>query len=412
MVTVAVETLLPTDTTLKFSTCEAGGVTYQGVEIMAGSSQQFVLSNSNGCDSIVTVEVEGLPALSEDLLLSVCEGATVDYQGTTLSAGQDTTFLFTSAAGCDSLVNVQVETIMASVTTVPLEACSGDSAMYNGQSLPAGDTLQLLLTNAAGCDSIVLVPVAALSPPTVTVVTQPACPGQPDGELLLLTGGTPGLTYILNGMPPQINPSFTGLEAGNYEIQVEYAAGCQTLVQATVESLPPLEAELAVSPGSCENPVTNVGAIILSGSETDVAYNWSNGADGPVTQFEQSGQGTLLLSNECENLELNFEIRPPSVDREAFLFIPSAFSPNGDDNNDLFQVYPAPGVEWQSFQLQVFDRWGNQLHEHTTPNDGWDGTFKGTLMNTGLYVYQLKGTVNYCGQELEVEREGGVMLVR
>ena len=100
------------------------------------------------------------------------------------------------------------------------------------------------------------------------------------------------------------------------------------------------------------------------------------------------------------------------MDEAAFLYLPTAFSPNEDGNNDTFRAYPAPGLEWQSFKLMVFDRWGNQLFESTDPALGWDGAFKGTLMNTGLYVYHLKGQVFYCGQELEVEREGGVMLVR
>ena len=72
------------------------------------------------------------------------------------------------------------------------------------------------------------------------------------------------------------------------------------------------------------------------------------------------------------------------------LFAPNAFSPNADGRNDVFTLYPGKGVS-RIVRFQVFDRWGNQLFESGS-NDagalaGWDGTFKGELMNPAVFVW-------------------------
>ncbi len=413
VVTVLVETLLPTDSTLQVQACSGTDYLYQGTAIPAGETANFTFINANGCDSVVTVEVEAVEALETNIALSACEGASIDYNGTELQAGQDTVFTFQSAAGCDSLVFVEVETAEPNFTTINLEACTGTTIDFEGQSLSPGDSLQLELTNSEGCDSVVLVRVEELSAPMPTATTAPSCPEGSTGALVVQDSSQQPLTFTLQGFPTQSDPAFSDLSAGDYSLTVTNTSnGCTATLMATVEALPPLQAELDIQPGDCETPSTTVDAVVLSGTESELSYNWSNGESGPMAQFDTAGTYQLTLSNACEVLTLNFNVTTPRVDEAAFLYLPTAFSPNEDGNNDTFRAYPAPGLEWQSFNLMVFDRWGNQLFESNDPLLGWDGIFKGSLMNTGLYVYHLKGKVFYCGQELDVEREGGVMLVR
>ncbi len=84
------------------------------------------------------------------------------------------------------------------------------------------------------------------------------------------------------------------------------------------------------------------------------------------------------------------------IDKNRNVFIPNAFSPNGDGNNDTFKPYVGPGVENVNF-FRVFDRWGEVLYSSdnlTTKylpdpldDSGWDGTLNGKRMNPGVYVY-------------------------
>ncbi|HXP51798.1 MAG TPA: gliding motility-associated C-terminal domain-containing protein, partial [Bacteroidia bacterium] len=88
------------------------------------------------------------------------------------------------------------------------------------------------------------------------------------------------------------------------------------------------------------------------------------------------------------------------------LFIPEAFSPNGDGQNDKLYVRD-DCIKTMNFV--VFDRWGNKVFETNDQNLPWDGTYKGKALNAGSYVYYLNATM-YDGTS--VTKKGNVALVR
>ena len=92
---------------------------------------------------------------------------------------------------------------------------------------------------------------------------------------------------------------------------------------------------------------------------------------------------------------------------EAYsIFIPSAFSPNGDNANDVLYVR---GAGIKTLEFVVYDRWGEKVFESQSVNDGWDGTFRGKEMNTGIFDYYCTATFyNGTSQTLK----GDVSLVR
>jgi gliding motility-associated-like protein len=77
------------------------------------------------------------------------------------------------------------------------------------------------------------------------------------------------------------------------------------------------------------------------------------------------------------------------------LLIPSAFSPNADGINDLFRAVNSNPIE--TFNLIVYNRWGNLLFETDNILTGWNGSYKNTDSEMGVYVYFI-----------EVTFEGGV----
>lgn len=88
--------------------------------------------------------------------------------------------------------------------------------------------------------------------------------------------------------------------------------------------------------------------------------------------------------------------------------IPTAFSPNYDGANDLFQAYFTDGVE-RAYELQVRDRWGNIVYHKKGEQIGWDGRFRGEEADTGVYTYAL---VFSLVNGKEVVETGDVCLVR
>jgi len=96
---------------------------------------------------------------------------------------------------------------------------------------------------------------------------------------------------------------------------------------------------------------------------------------------------------------------PPST--YAGFHLPNAFSPNGDLNNDWLIYYV--GYDVQSFDLKIFDRWGNMVFESQSIGEYWDGYYKGKLLNTGIYTYTLTYTLTDIGQ---TKKTGNITLIR
>ncbi|MCB0380187.1 MAG: gliding motility-associated C-terminal domain-containing protein [Flavobacteriales bacterium] len=88
------------------------------------------------------------------------------------------------------------------------------------------------------------------------------------------------------------------------------------------------------------------------------------------------------------------------------LFVPSAFSPNSDGVNDCLSVY---NNCIESMDFKVFSRWGEVVYQSIDVNDCWDGTFKGTALNTAVFVYKLDAVL-LNGEEVKLK--GNVSLIK
>ena len=88
------------------------------------------------------------------------------------------------------------------------------------------------------------------------------------------------------------------------------------------------------------------------------------------------------------------------------LALPTAFSPNGDSQNDVFKLLGGPCKE---LNFRIFNEWGNLIFESNSQEDGWDGTFNGDILPMGTYNYSITGlTVD----EKEINLTGFVNLTR
>ena len=89
------------------------------------------------------------------------------------------------------------------------------------------------------------------------------------------------------------------------------------------------------------------------------------------------------------------------------VYVPSAFTPNGDGRNDVLHII-APGLK-ELYYFRLYNRWGQPVFETKDLLKGWDGTVRGQVPETGMYVWIMKG-VNYLGNV--VEGKGTVTLIR
>ncbi|MDR6564120.1 gliding motility-associated-like protein [Arcicella sp. BE140] len=94
------------------------------------------------------------------------------------------------------------------------------------------------------------------------------------------------------------------------------------------------------------------------------------------------------------------------VDRcEPSILVPDIFTPNGDIQNDSFQVFTA---HIKDFELKIFNRWGELLFISKRPEDRWDGKYKGVLVKPDSFVWQITYTAEYFPERGTLKKQGAV----
>jgi gliding motility-associated-like protein len=172
--------------------------------------------------------------------------------------------------------------------------------------------------------------------------------------------------------------------------------------------------------------ILNRDTIVYLGDQFDtrisptcaIEFEWtpiagvSNTVD-PTTTIQpvQAGNITYSLSfddGECvatDSLHVTV-IDPATLDCKG-VFVPSAFTPNGDNVNNYFGISNPKAVP-ELVLLEVYDRWGNRVFNTKDPDEKWDGSYRGQALNPGVYQYVL---VWKCLGE-ELTKSGSVTIIR
>ena len=133
-----------------------------------------------------------------------------------------------------------------------------------------------------------------------------------------------------------------------------------------------------------ENPSIELKANIPSGSTTI----WSTGSTDQEISVNQSGAYWVTVTNgNCvgsDTMHLNAEIC------NCIPFLPNAFSPNNDGNNDYYHPRFINGCSVNDYSFIIIDRWGEVVFQSNDQNAKWDGKLNNTPAELGVYMYYLK----------------------
>ena len=101
------------------------------------------------------------------------------------------------------------------------------------------------------------------------------------------------------------------------------------------------------------------------------------------------------------------------------LFIPNAFTPNGDNINDRFVLSVSEDCEVLKYEIQIFDRWGQMVYESKDidPNKAWDGQYQNNYLQQGLYLYKISAELHSYtnrgnSRPEKINKQGSVVLLR
>ena len=242
------------------------------------------------------------------------------------------------------------------------------------------------------------------------------CANNCNGSISLYPyGGTPPFTYYWSNYSTTKN--ITNLCEGYYSVTITDANFCIDIKDFYISNLDYVP-ELSVIISSQEiwsGETVNLWAY----SPENGTYSWLNTNDilnhdnipNPSATPESNTTFTVLFvsSEGCYNTDTISVKVKEVICRDPYIFVPNAFTPNGDGKNDYFKPY-YPEVMVREAYFAVYDRWGNIVYESKKLyDDGWDGTLKGKKLSTDVYTFYLKA---YCINGEEYIHKGNVTLLR
>lgn len=288
---------------------------------------------------------------------------------------------------------------------------NGSSSMFR-DNLVAG-TYAATVTDANGCEAVNQITVTDVAPFYFDSLMQnTVCGNVCNGVAELYPeGGTPPFTYTWeSGNTDSVR---TDLCEGTYPVTITDANGCVYITEMIIENdslYPSLDAY------ADENRLLvgqSTGVHAESGSGT--SFVWRPGdylSDStiahPIATPQESITYEVMVMDEngCMNIDTVEIIVGDVFCDEPYIYVPNAFSPNNDGENDVLFVHTNMADE---VYFVVYDRWGKEVFITNDITQGWDGTYNGEILDPAVFVYYLRVR---CFNEEVFEKKGNVSLIR
>ena len=269
------------------------------------------------------------------------------------------------------------------------------------QSIGAGNYI-LEITDANGCLNETLV---SLGQPEQIQVTLDAD---------VFTGCEPFLVNFVNnsdelflsnwyfgdasvGTGTQIPHTYTN--AGSYDVTlvITDANGCSNFTEfvSLIDVLPSPVAGINVT--STYLNAAEPQVIILNTSEGASSYSWNLGDSIANYSYYEPGNYTYPVYNQAEYLITLLAVSNNGCydsaevliefDNRLIIYVPNSFTPNRDEFNNTFK--PVVPIPLKSYQITIYNRWGELIYESFDMELGWDGTYNGQLVQDGSYSWKI-----------------------
>ena len=364
------------------------------------------LTASNGCDSIITLNLVINNASPSQISMSTC-GTYTSPWGMIYTESGSYTGILPASNGCDSIITLNLTVISNYQVEQNVSTCEPYASPW-GTIYTESGTYSDTLTASDGCDSILTIQLTINTPLALTSnITSSTCNLDNGSVIASASGGSGVYTYTWsNGFTGSTN---TGLAPGNYSVVASDQNGCTTSLQVNVESLPITNVGIVVS-----DTLIQPGDTVRISLNNGMNYLWTpsdglNCTDCASVLAFPTRNTTYFVSGRdtggcvySQSVNILVEI----ICNE--LFVPNVFSPNGIGNteNEKVCVYSNCIKE---ITFGIYNRWGELIFLTNDSKACWDGTHNGTPSPSGVYAYRLY--VEQLDGE-KIEKAGNLTLIR
>jgi gliding motility-associated-like protein len=131
------------------------------------------------------------------------------------------------------------------------------------------------------------------------------------------------------------------------------------------------------------NPPSDMNLWIVNGDTTQ-SFDYIGLFGEGITQIEVIAEANGCYSDP-QTTTVNI-IKCPDI----IYYVPNTFTPDGDEHNQTFGVVFTSGFNPQEFHIEIFDRWGELIWESFDPTAKWDGSYYGTIVQSGIYNWKIR----------------------
>jgi gliding motility-associated-like protein len=317
---------------------------------------------------------------------------------------------------CEGFTDASI-TLSASGGVAPYQFAKGSSGAFSSSpsfNQISEGTFQFRIRDANGCIHDTLITFTGY--PHIVIdnidMVRPLCYGQSNGSIQVnASGGLPPFSYRLADAGNWlVNPVFSGISARAYVINIKDNNGCIKDTTVTLSQPDLLTIDTSIVNNDCNG--TDDGGIIdvvAAGGTQPYSFSWLQfpSVTEPHVKGLPNGKYDVKVkdANGCADsatisILYNNCCQP---------FIPNAFTPNGDGQNDDFNVLYKGDMELK--ELSIYNRYGQRVFSSANKNSSWDGTFNGKAIDGGIYFYYIRIT---CGNitKKPLEFKGDLVLVR
>ena len=360
-------------------------------------SPTFTIQNANGCDSTITLSLTIYNSTSATDNVTSCVPLQWIDGNTYTSSTDSPVFTIQSVHGCDSVVTLHFELLPASYTDIVDSFCTGTSYQFGALTLTEGGLYTDTLTATNTCDSIVSLNLTKLPLPYINIVKDDDCQTQThhihvetDVDYLYWTCDAQSWNNSWGSVHSSnltVNSSFpiTFTLMADYH---EYPT-CPNTAMTTLQPIVQPHALMTVSPESITYETPTL--VALSQSTGAKSLQWyidgdDAGNSHSITYTPPSGYDSVVVtliafSDLCsDTTEKTIPIK------QQTLYLPNAFTPNESTNN-TFSVFYDGIIE---YELYIYNRQGILLFQSKTNGEAWDGRYNGMPCPEGSYVWLVK----------------------
>ncbi|MBZ0206409.1 MAG: gliding motility-associated C-terminal domain-containing protein, partial [Flavobacteriales bacterium] len=220
-----------------------------------------------------------------------------------------------------------------------------------------------------------------------------------DTVLLTIDPGQAQPVWSTGGNGNDLNVTTTGAYSVSLALD-----GCTT-ADTVLLTFRPVINQLDLGP---DQEVCSESPVIVDATIPGAAYTWSNGSHQPTLALTEPGIYSVVVTGPCINVSDTIVITKGNC--APVVHIPNAFTPDGDEVNDVFA--PVVFEPVRSWTFLIFDRWGELIFSSDVPGGAWDGIVNGRDAQVGVYVWDLHYEAVTSGGVVQKRQRGSVVLVR